>query len=115
MLPCPGMVDFAGYQVMCEPAEEAMYAPEVFTVCPQGEIQLRARESGDAMRLSGGSKSLKKLYIDRKIPAHLRSGIPVVVDERGVLGVCGIGPNLDRVSGTGLVTIRFEKKRENGG
>ena len=49
------------------------------------------------MRLPGGTKSLKKLFIDRKIPAHLRSRIGVVADDAGVIGVYGIGVNLDRV------------------
>jgi tRNA(Ile)-lysidine synthase len=50
------------------------------------------------MRLPGGTKSLKKLFIDRKIPASQRTEIPVLADEAGVLGVPGIGPNLDRIA-----------------
>ena len=61
--------------------------------------------SGDDIRLYGGRKSLKKLFIDAKIPAHLRQKIPVVADEQGVLGVYGFGPSRDRV-GSG-VQIRF--------
>ena len=54
-------------------------------------------------------KKLKELLIDRKIPANMRSQIPVIADEKGVLGVYGIGANLDRVSPSGI-TIRFEKR-----
>ena len=50
------------------------------------------------MRLPGGTKSLKKIFIDRKIPAAQRSKVPVVCDDGGVLGVYGIGVNLDRVA-----------------
>lgn len=61
------------------------------------------------MRLPGGTKSVKKLFIDKKIPASVRSITPVIADEEGVLGVVGFGGNLDRVScGDNAVRIRFE-------
>ena len=61
------------------------------------------------MRLSGGTKSLKKLFIDRKIPASRRSRIPVVCDDAGIIGVVGIGVNLDRAARELPATqIRFE-------
>jgi tRNA(Ile)-lysidine synthase len=53
------------------------------------------------MRLPGGTKSLKKLYIDRKIPASQRPLVPVLADDTGVLAVYGIGPNRDRISSQG--------------
>ena len=72
---------------------------------------LRTRRSGDAIHLSGGTKSLKKLFIDRKIPAHIRDQIPVLTDEQGVLGICSIGIDPDRTAKSlPAVTIRFEKK-----
>jgi tRNA(Ile)-lysidine synthetase-like protein len=49
------------------------------------------------MRLPGGTKSLKALFIDRKIPAPERQSILVIADDQGVLGVQDIGPNRDRV------------------
>ena len=106
-LPCPGSVTFGEMVVTAqqEPTETA------FCVAPKGEMVVRSRLSGDTIRLSGGTKSLKKLFIDRKIPAHLRETIPVVADEIGVLGVYGIGPNLDRISNTGDgVFLDFRKK-----
>ena len=58
---------------------------------------------------SDSRKSLKKLFIDKKIPAAQRHTVPVVADDLGVLWVYGFGPNLDRVtSDTGGVEIRFE-------
>ena len=71
----------------------------------RGELKVRGRQPGDRITLPGGTKSLKKLLIDRKIPQHLRGAIPVVADEEGVLWVYGIGPNLARGSG---VSILFE-------
>ena len=41
-------------------------------------------------------KSLKKLFIDRKIPAHLRPGIPVLADDTGVLAAEQIGADREK-------------------
>ncbi len=111
-LSCPGTAELPDYMVTCAPAAEILNTPDTFTVCPVGEITLRPRQSGDHIRLSGGSRSLKKAFIDRKIPAAQRSGIPVLADAAGILGVCSIGVNLDRAAVTlPAVTVRFERKR----
>ena len=110
VLPCPGEVLLPGLRVVCEPAEQILNTPDAFTVTAVGEIRLRCRKSGDTLRLAGGSKSLKKLFIDRKIPAARRMQIPVVCDEAGILGVYSIGANLERsVKPDNAVAIRFEK------
>ena len=83
---------------------------DTFTVSAGGKIFLRQRQSGDEMRLPGGTKSLKKIFIDRKIPAAQRSQIPVVTDGEGVLGVYGIGVNMSRSAETlPAVMIKIEK------
>ena len=87
-----------------------MLKTEHFTVVPDGTMVVRSRQAGDTIRLSGGTKELKKLFIDRKIPANDRLAIPVIADDSGVLGEYGLGANLNRVSGDGdLVQLRFEK------
>ncbi len=108
-LPCPGTLDLpqCGLRIHCGFSEEMQNSTVHFTVQPEGKLILRCRESGDEMRLPGGTKSLKKLFIDRKIPASCRQEIPVIADDRGVVGVYGIGVNLDRLSSG--VEIRFEK------
>ena len=110
-LTCPGKAEFGEYRIICTPAETVIQTPEMFSVRPVGLMTVRSRQSGDSIRLSGGTKSLKKLYIDRKIPAHQRSTVPVLADERGILGVCGIGPDVDRMAkDLPAVLVRFEKK-----
>lgn len=49
--------------------------------------------------------------IDRKIPLDRRSLLPVAADEHGILGVYGIGVNLDRAAAPGdrAVIIRIEE------
>lgn len=99
-------------RITCGPAEKIENTTDIFTVRPVGTIEVRSRRSGDEMRLSGGTKSLKKLFIDRKIPASQRASIPVVADDAGVLGVYGIGVNLDRVP-AGLPAVRIHVETIN--
>lgn len=112
VLDCPGVTEIPklGMRVICAPADKEENTPCAFTVAPVGQLRLRPRQEGDTLRLAGGSKSLKKLFIDRKIPAAQRLRIPVVCDEQGVLGVYGIGVNFDRMAAQLL--IRFEEIEE---
>ena len=114
-LPCPGEVTVSGVRVSCFPAAEIINTPDTFTVVSCGPVFIRSRQSGDSIRLRGGTKSLKKLLIDRKIPAAQRSGIPVVCDDRSILGVYSIGANLDRAAKElPAVTIRFHNTENKG-
>jgi tRNA(Ile)-lysidine synthase len=58
-----------------------------------GNIVIRPRETGDKITLFGGNgtKTLKKFFIEKRIPAHRRALIPVIADRAGVLAVPGIG------------------------
>ena len=109
-LSCPGEASLPGLWVTCTPAVEIRNTSDTFTVIPKGEMTLRSRQRGDTIRLSGGRKSLKKLFIDRKIPAAERLRIPVLCDEAGVLGVYGIGVSVDRTADAlPAVQVHFER------
>ncbi len=116
-LPCLGEVTIPelNLRVICSLAQSIQNQTDCFTVSPVGKILLRPRQSGDSICLPGGTKTLKKLFIDRKIPATQRQSIPVVADEQGVLGVYGIGADQNRLirEGTG-VRIRFERIEPSG-
>jgi tRNA(Ile)-lysidine synthase len=100
----------AGYRISCEPNTQMEQTAQSFAVMPQGKIVVRCRKEGDTMRLNAGTKSLKKLFIDKKIPAAVRNRMPVIADNAGVLGVAGIGANVDRLStDTNAVRITIEK------
>ena len=81
--------------------------PGAWTVCPKGEMVVRGRESGDSLTTKGGTKSLKKRFIDRKIPQWERSAVPVIADGAGVLAVRGFGPDETRRTGGPFVRIEF--------
>ena len=55
------------------------------------ELRVRGRLSGDRLTLSGGTKSVKALMIDRKIPARLRDSIPVITLDGKPVAVFGVG------------------------
>lgn len=54
-------------------------------------ISVRPRQTGDVLCLSGGTKSVKKLMIDRKIPAYRRGLCPVLTDGERIIAVYGLG------------------------
>jgi tRNA(Ile)-lysidine synthase len=58
-----------------------------------GKIAVRARQEGDSIRLRGqsGTKTIKKLFIEKKIPVRQRALIPIICDDEGVLGIYKIG------------------------
>lgn len=108
-----------GLRVCCEWQENfseiqntlSTFAVKCDTIGSTTQILFRPRRTHDEMRVSGGRKTLKKLMIDRKIPLDRRSLLPVAADAHGILGVYGIGVNLDRAAAPGdrAVIIRIEE------
>jgi len=78
-----------------------------------GKIIVRPRREGDSIRLKGqsGTKSLKKLFIEKRIPVRKRNLIPVICDDTGVLGIFSVGAG-DRAipePGDPAIMIIFEE------
>lgn len=110
-LPLDGsvLIPQLGLRVTCTQADTIINTGTVFTVTMPEEPILRCRQSGDTIRLSGGTKPVKKLFSDRKIPAAHRPLVPIVADNLGVLGIYGIGVNLERAANAlPALQIRFE-------
>ena len=105
---CPGVTELPQWdlRVICTEGNPGENTRTAFSVFTEGTVVLRSRQSGDSIRLSCGTKKLKKLFIDQKIPASQRSRVAVLADDSGVLGIPGIGVNLDR-TGTEFM-FRFE-------
>ena len=114
----------AGLRVSCRIEENfteiqntlSTFAVKYDTIDNHSGITIRPRQTQDSMRVRGGRKTLKRLMIDRKIPAASRASVPVVCDARGVLGVYGIGVNLDRAAAAGeravIITIEEIEKED---
>lgn len=57
----------------------------------EGTLHIRNRRNGDKIKLLGlgGSKKIKDLFIDLKIPKEERDLIPILSDEKGIIWVIG--------------------------
>ena len=53
----------------------------------KGVLKVRDRRAGDRILENGMHKSVKKLMCDRKIPLELRSRIPVIYDDDGIVAI----------------------------
>ncbi len=56
-----------------------------------GRAVIRSRTEGDKADIHGGTKTLKKLFIEEKIPAEKRNSVAVIADDEGVIWVEGLG------------------------
>ena len=78
-------------------------------------LVLRGRRTGDRLALPGRpGKTLKKWYIDEKIPRRLRDLLPVLADESGVLAAAGLGPQAERTAprGAPALAVTFSPPEE---
>jgi tRNA(Ile)-lysidine synthase len=57
----------------------------------QGALVVRSRRPGDRLRPLGlgGEKKLQDVFVDAKVPREERDGVPIVVDDRGIVWVVG--------------------------
>ena len=120
-LPCPGVLELpeAGVRITTEEIASIGGIYKSLTtflfkkddIC--GKISVRPRRAGDSVRLSlnSGSKSLKRLFIDKKIPARLRASIPVICDEAGPLAIPRIGCDVRvaPVPGDSVIKVKIEE------
>ena len=78
ILPCPGQVSVPQLGLT------------FFSSRTGAPITIRPRQTGDRIRLPGGTKTGKKLLIDRKIPALDRDSVPILEQEGTILSVWGV-------------------------
>lgn len=64
-----------------------------------GKLFIRNRRNGDKIIPKGmqGSKKLKDIFIDKKIPANQRNNIALLCDEKGIIWIAGIQQNAEYV------------------
>lgn len=95
-VPCPGCVTLPQWGIRVTAGLEPNGGTGVRS---QGPLVVRSRQEGDTLRLNGGTKSLKKRMIDRKISASQRKRVPVLADDNGVVWAGGFGFHLDCLEG----------------
>ena len=97
-LPLPGEIRVGDLQVVC--------GAERYIGQPQGPLEfylsqeavssltVRPRQTGDRLTLLGRpGKSIKKWFVDEKVPRHLRNQVPVFAQNGVVAAVAGLGPD----------------------
>lgn len=98
ILSCAGPIPYANQHGLCL----------VLTDAPM----VRPRKSGDRLHLPGGTKALKALMIDRKIPAVHRRGIPVLELRGEVIAACGVGADPAYCPAPGQPCYHLEIRQE---
>ncbi len=56
-----------------------------------GNLYVRSRQQGDKVKVRKTNRSIKKCFIDRKIPSLIRDKVPIVCDDKGIIYVPYIG------------------------
>ena len=70
-------------------------------------LEVRARAPGDRLHKSVGSRKVKKLMLERRIPIGQREMMPVIVDARGkVLWVPGVARSTSVATKVGTPSLR---------
>lgn len=106
MLPMPGSVTLPQWGIQVTVSTVPNGGTGVRT---QGALWVRSRKEGDSLRRGGGTKSLKKQMIDRKISAAQRPLVPILADEAGVIWAGSFGFHLDRLEGEPTFYIQIRK------
>ena len=57
----------------------------------QGALVVRSRQPGDRLRPLGmrGTKKVQDILVDAKVPRAERDGVPIIVDNAGIVWVVG--------------------------
>ncbi|MGI5963360.1 MAG: tRNA lysidine(34) synthetase TilS [Lawsonibacter sp.] len=98
-LPLPGQIQIGNWQITCQ---SETYTGQLQTALEfwldrskAPVLVLRRRQEGDRLQLAHRpERTLKKWFIDEKIPAQQRDFLPVFILENGtVAAVAGLGPH----------------------
>lgn len=93
-------------------------ATEVFNMDEiVGQLTLRSRCNGDRMSILGmdGTKKVKDILIDQKIPQRVRDQIPILSDDNGILWIPGVKRSnraKKDIHTKKIITIHLEKMAE---
>lgn len=119
-IPGETVIPVLGMKITCEIAEnfkKIANTPFRFAVkydmITQSILQVRSRRRGDRMSVDGvHSKTLKKLFIERRIPRAERDRTAVLASGDAVLAVAGIGADLRYTPAAGepaaILQIEFQ-------
>jgi tRNA(Ile)-lysidine synthase len=111
-LPVPGRVRLPDGRILA--AERANgpgeAAPDHAVVpAPLAALAVRTRRPGDRVRSRGREVSLKRYLLDRRVPADLRAGLPLVAEGSRVVWIPGLPTDVQAEErGRDFVRLRLE-------
>lgn len=93
-IPPAGVTLFAEYSVLPDAHLWRQDNWEVWCDASQisGQLVARSWRRGDRVQPAGmlGHRKLSDIFVDRKVPIHLRQRVPVVCDDEGIVWVVGL-------------------------
>jgi tRNA(Ile)-lysidine synthase len=88
-------------------------SPEQAVVpAPRTGLSVRTRRPGDRIRFHGRDVSLKRYLLDRRVPADLRTGLPLVAEGSRVVWIPGLVTDVQEECGRAFVRLRLETSTE---
>ncbi len=72
-------------------------------------LTARSRKNGDTIKHGGMTKKIKKLFVDKHIPSHLRDKIPLILSDGKIIAVSGVCVG-DAYTGRDLIITIFERE-----
>lgn len=117
-IPGDGRLPELGLTVRCFVTENLQsFRKKTNTICLKYDmmtetVTLRPRRIGDALHLQGGTKTVKKLMIDRRIPAVKRDLYPVIELDSTVAAVAFVRTDTAFLPEAGKPVLVMEFQRE---
>jgi len=112
-LPVPGRVALPGgltVEARCAGGPSVSNGETAVVAAPAGPLTVRTRRPGDRVRTKGRDVSLKRFLMERRVPADLRGGLPLLAAGNRVLWVPG--HELEAQSeGRRYVRVQLERTR----
>ena len=111
-LPVPGRVCLPDGRVLAAEAASGpgASAPDQAVVpAPRTALSVRTRRPGDRIRAHGREVSLKRYLLDRRVPADLRAGLPLVAEGSRVVWIPGLPTDVQEEPGRAFVRLRLEE------
>lgn len=111
-LPAHGTVLFSGWEIQCQTGPcPAGTSDDTIVLPPSDQYILRPRQPGDRICLPGGTKKLSRFLIDKKVPAHQRDSLPVVVCGDTIAAVLPIQAARNYIPQQGCSSLILTVKR----
>jgi tRNA(Ile)-lysidine synthase len=110
-LSVPGRVTLPDGRIV---AAEAVNGPggvtpdQAVVPAPRTGLSVRTRQPGDRVRLHGRDVSLKRYLLERRVPADLRTGLPLVAEGSRVVWIPGLSLDVQPEDGRAFVRLRLE-------